>query len=215
MKHADSIRRQEFARFVETELKGNRQAIIDAGISKGRVTQYFDESEPFGERAAIALEDRMGKSRGAIFPSLLTIARESAFSDENLIPIVANAKLGDEENYFVELEYPTGNGDGSVRYATKDRNAYALRCLGDSMKPRIKHGEFVIVEPNHAVAPGDEVVIRDKKDRVMVKVWRHTRDGMVYLESVNEAFKPFGVPEDEIEIMHFIAAVAKSSLKVE
>jgi phage repressor protein C with HTH and peptisase S24 domain len=25
----------------------------------------------------------------------------------------------------------------------------ALRCTGDSMKPRIKDGEYVVVEPNH------------------------------------------------------------------
>ncbi|MEN9316499.1 MAG: hypothetical protein RIS35_2892, partial [Pseudomonadota bacterium] len=61
----------------------------------------------------------------------------------NRIPVVGTAQLGDN-GHFVELEYPVGHGDGYVDIASRDPNAYALRCRGDSMKPRIQAGEFVV-----------------------------------------------------------------------
>lgn len=62
--------------------------------------------------------------------------------------MVGTAQLGDD-GYFCELQYPVGHGDGRINWPTRDPNAYALRCKGESMKPRIRHGEFVVIEPNH------------------------------------------------------------------
>ncbi|CAK7050024.1 LexA repressor [Saezia sanguinis] len=228
MKESDITRRTEFQRYFEDVLRGNRQQLIQSGISKGRVTQYLDPKEPFGERAAIAIEDKLGVDRGTIFPSLLAarhyysplhiphqhaphLAAAIQHIVNQAIPVVGSAQLGDN-GHFYELQYPVGQGDGYIQWATSDPNAYALRCKGDSMKPRIRHGEFVIVEPNHDYHPGDEVVVRDKRDRVMVKQLNYIRDGMVYLQSVNEAFGQIGIPQEDIEIMHYVAGIAKSAL---
>jgi phage repressor protein C with HTH and peptisase S24 domain len=35
------------------------------------------------------------------------------------------------------------------------------------MKPRIKDGEYVVVEPNHQYLPGDEVLIVTKDERAI------------------------------------------------
>jgi phage repressor protein C with HTH and peptisase S24 domain len=127
------------------------------------------------------------------------------------LPVVGTAKLGDNGN-FCELEYPVGHGDGWIDWPSRDPNAYALRCKGDSMKPRIKHGEFVVVEPNHPVVPGDEVLVKAKDGRVMVKELAHVRDGMVYLESVNEAHPRISIAQEDIEAFHYVAGIAKSAL---
>lgn len=63
------------------------------------------------------------------------------------VPVVGTAQLGDD-GYWVELDYPTGQGEGFVPYPTRDPNTYALRVKGDSMRPRIKPGEFVVIEPS-------------------------------------------------------------------
>lgn len=146
-----------------------------------------------------------------------TTKKENIFANAaiSLVPIVGSAKLGNDENYFVELEYPVGSGDGNIMFVTKDANAYALKCVGNSMSPRIKHGEYVVVEPNRQPQQGDEVVVRDKQERVMVKTWKYSRDGIVYFESVNADFMPVEMPEEEIRIMHYVAGIAKSSLKVD
>lgn len=126
------------------------------------------------------------------------------------LPVVGTAKLGDEGN-FCELEYPVGHGDGWVDWPSRDPNAYAVRCKGDSMKPRIKHGEFVVVEPNRAVVAGDEVLVKSKDGRVMVKQLAYIREGLVYLDSVNEAYPRFSIAQDEIELLHYVAGIARSA----
>jgi phage repressor protein C with HTH and peptisase S24 domain len=123
------------------------------------------------------------------------------------VPIVGNAQLGDN-GYWCELEYPVGHGDGYVKYAARDKNAYALRCVGDSMKPRIRDGEFVIVEPSYEPQPGDDVMVKAIDGRVMVKTYLYTRDNRVHLMSINEAHPPQSFALSEIEKMHPIAGTA-------
>lgn len=128
-----------------------------------------------------------------------------------LIPVVGRAQLGDD-GYFCELDHPVGHGDGSIEWATRDENAYALRCQGESMKPRIRHGEYVIVEPNREVMPGDEVLVKSNDGRVMVKQLAFIRDGMVHLDSVNESHPRVSILQEEIAVMHYVAGIAKSAL---
>lgn len=126
------------------------------------------------------------------------------------VPVVGTAQLG-KDGFYDALEYPVGHGDGFVAYPTRDANAYALRVKGDSMRPRIKHGEFVVIEPHHPPEPGDEVLVRTKDGKTMVKVLDFRRGGVVQLSSVNEEHKPLTVDEQEIDRLHYVAAIVKSS----
>jgi phage repressor protein C with HTH and peptisase S24 domain len=127
------------------------------------------------------------------------------------VPVVGTAQLGDL-GFYLEMEYPVGHGDGWVVYPTKDRNAYCVRCKGDSMRPRVKPGEFVVIEPNHAINPGDEVLVKLKDGRVMVKVFNFARDGTVELSSVNEKHPPITVDRSTVEVIHYMAGIVKESL---
>ncbi len=122
------------------------------------------------------------------------------------IPVVGTAQLGDD-GYWLEMEFPVGHGDGWVRYPARDPNAYALRCKGDSMRPRIKNGEFVVVEPNTPFKPGHDVLVRDKRGRAMVKVFNFERDGSIEVGSVNEDHKAITLTLEEIDKIHRVVAV--------
>jgi len=124
------------------------------------------------------------------------------------VPVVGTAQLGDN-GYWAELEYPTGHGDGFVLFATDDKNAYALRCIGDSMKPRIQNGEYVVAEPNTEAQPGDEVIVKAKDGRIMVKTLLYKREDRIHLISINEAHPPQSILVSEVEIMHPISAIVK------
>lgn len=126
----------------------------------------------------------------------------------HLVPVVGKAKLGDD-GFFAELEYPVGHGDGYVDCPTDDPNAYALHCVGSSMLPRIKPGEFVVMEPGREVVPGDEVLVRSTDGRVMVKELLYIRDGQVHLGSVNDNQPKLAIPIQEIDRMHYVAAIVK------
>lgn len=127
------------------------------------------------------------------------------------VPVVGTAQLGDN-GYWAELETPVGFGDGFVEVAVRDNNAYALRCRGDSMKPRIKDGEFVIVEPNQPPNPGDEVLVKAKDGRVMVKELLYIRDEVVHLLSVNETFGKLSIPLEQIDCMHLVTGIVKRAM---
>lgn len=127
------------------------------------------------------------------------------------IPVVGMAQLGDN-GHFSDLEYPVGHGDGYVDFPSRDPDAYALKCVGDSMRPRIRDGEFVIVEPNHDPEPGDDVLVKSKDGRVMVKTFLYRRSGRVHLVSINEAHPSMAFSEDEIEKMHYVVAYTRASM---
>ncbi|MCA7086078.1 hypothetical protein K7G19_21030 [Cupriavidus sp. DB3] len=126
------------------------------------------------------------------------------------IPVRGMAQLGDN-GHFCEIEYPVGDGDGFLYFPTSDPDAYGLRCNGDSMRPRVKHGEFVVVEPNRTVTNGDEVLVRSVDGRVMVKELAYIRDGVANLASVNERHGMLRIPLEQIERMHYVAGIVKSS----
>lgn len=127
------------------------------------------------------------------------------------VPVVGDAKLGDQ-GFFVELEFPVGFGDGYIEWPTKDQNAYAIRCVGDSMKPRIRHGEFAIIEPGYQVNPGDDVLVKSIDGKVMIKEFLYERDDMIHLGSVNEAHPKISFHKSEIEIMHYVSGIAKKPM---
>lgn len=123
------------------------------------------------------------------------------------VPVVGTAQLGDD-GYWAEMDYPTGHGDGYVKFQTDDKNAYAVRCRGTSMMPRIRDGEFVVVEPGKTPFPGDDVLVKHIDGRIMVKRYLYERDGMVHLISINEAFPPHAFPRDDIELFQFVSSIA-------
>lgn len=130
------------------------------------------------------------------------------------VPIVGGAQLGNG-GHWSNLQYPVGYGDGFINWPTRDPDAYALRCTGDSMKPRIKDGEYVVIEPNYHYLPGDEVLVVTKDERVMVKTFLYERDGEVMVMSVNEEHLPIRFSLSEIQSIHYVAGIAKPSLRVE
>ena len=127
------------------------------------------------------------------------------------VPVLGNTQLG-HGGYWSDMQYPVGNGDGFLRWPSGDREVYALKCVGDSMMPRIKEGEFVIVEPNQSFHPGDEVLVVTNSGEVMVKTYLFKRDGFYHLLPVNEDHAPVRLAVQDVTKMQYVAGIAKSSL---
>jgi phage repressor protein C with HTH and peptisase S24 domain len=177
------------------------------------ISQLLNGHRGFGERSARKIEQKMGLPEGYFDRTDMESNAEEAppLAPPRRIPVVGTAQLGDN-GYWSELEYPPGHGDGYILLPTRDPSAYALRCRGDSMKPRIRDGEFVVIEPGSRPMPGDEVLVRSKDGRVMVKTLLYVRDGRVHLLSVNEAHPPIAIYEHEIEVIHPVTAICKRTM---
>jgi phage repressor protein C with HTH and peptisase S24 domain len=197
---------------VENKAEFARKYKVPGGASM--INQHLSANRPMSLKAAKAYAAGFGCDLAEISPRwALTIGAAMASGGSTTtrkVPVVGTAQLGDG-GYWAELEYPMGHGDGFIDWQSDDENAYALRCKGDSMRPRIKEGEYVILEPNHPINSGDEVLVKDKSGRVMVKELLFIRDGMVALDSVNETHPKITIPQEDIEFMHFVSAIVKSS----
>ncbi len=191
-----------------------------AGVGIDTASQWLDGQGPEVSLAqAVSLQNAYGvnavwltkgKGEPGISVRYADEFRPIPITKWRAIPVVGRAQLGDN-GHWADLEYPVGHGDGYIDFPTQDPNAYALKCEGDSMRPRIKAGEFVVIEPNQPIEPGDEVLVKSKDGRVMVKEFLYKRGGRTHLISANDAHKPIAFADDEIEKMHFVRAICRPS----
>lgn len=234
----EEIRRQNLRHWIDTDphSMGNATAwcnhysqFIEAGEATLTPT-YIRQLVPktgspkrhIGEKSARRLERIGGKPVGwlDVDRSTTTDERLVQHEDETMsyddaltlrdlrrIPLVGEVK-GGSDGYLEELQYPVGHGDGFVFWPTTDNSAYALRVRGDSMHPRYRAGEFVIVEPSKEPPVGEDVVVIFHDGRKMLKVLNWVRDGEVQLLSINNGFAPLTVSASDIRAMHYAAGRA-------
>lgn len=119
-----------------------------------------------------------------------------------VIPIVGTAQMGNE-GYWYALEA----ADGHIELPSMDREAYALRLKGDSMAPAIKSGWIAVCEPNHRLVPLEYVMIRLHDGESMVKELLRATDEDVTVQSVNDAYGRRTIPIEQIETIHYVAAI--------
>jgi phage repressor protein C with HTH and peptisase S24 domain len=129
---------------------------------------------------------------------------------EGQVPVVGSAKLG-SDGYFEALDFPVGHGDGYLNIYSDDPNAYGLRVMGDSMHPRIKNGEYVLIEPNKAFVTGDEVMVQTFDGRSMIKEFIYLRDGVYRFDSVNLDHSPLHLDQETVSKVHLVGGILKSS----
>lgn len=142
--------------------------------------------------------------RNTIINNLLESAPNlRAFRD---VPVVGTVQAG-EGGILEELQYPAGFGDGCITYPKKDESSYALRVRGDSMRPRIKSGEFIVVEPSTVAQPGDDVVVSLENGQKMVKELLYIRGDEISLRSINEEHGTLTFPINDVQYIHYVAAI--------
>lgn len=124
------------------------------------------------------------------------------------VPVRGTAQL-DKDGCWREPETPAQTGGGYIDMPSRDRNAYAVRMVGDSMHPRIEAGEYVLVEPSSPLIPNEEVLVVTKDGRNMIRKFLSRRNGLIFLQNV--AGTPLTLPEDDVVKIHYVAAIARSS----
>lgn len=154
---------------------------------------------------------QISQATGFPLPTVTTAAPEPsnvteapALMASRRIPVVGHVK-GGVDGFLEEMQYPVGHGEGFVEYWTKDPEAYALRVRGDSMSPRYRSREFIVVTPSVEAQPGNDVMVKLKDGRKMLKHLNWVRDEEIQLISVNDSYAPMTVPMDEIESIQRVA----------
>lgn len=127
-------------------------------------------------------------------------------SNYRTVPVIGMAKLGDD-GYFEEQQYPVGHGDGYIDTPTTDPNAYALKVVGDSMFPAIRHGWYVVIEPNLETYNGMIALFKLVDGRKMIKEMMTSNDGFYTLLSINPDHSRITLSQDDIEDIHPVAFI--------
>jgi len=206
-----------------------------AGISPAAVAMYLNGVNPLNAKFASVLARLIGEPVERFSPRLaeeiagMTAEKRPAATVVEIasnvqgepyqvrpgrVPVVGKAMLG-PDGYFEAMEYPVGHGEGYLNIFSTDENAYGLRVAGHSMKPRIKHNEFVLIEPSKDYVAGDEVLVKTVSGQAMIKEFVYFRDGQYRFDSVNNAFDPIYLTQEEIVFIHYMGAIVKSSRFVE
>ena len=209
-------RRTSLRRIIDQRFDGNVSRFAQsAGKAQSQIADMLDGRKAFGERVARTIESNLHLPVGYLDLGY-DLAVAEVRSDHRLkitasrVPVMGTAQI-DAEGHWLGLEHPAGARGGYLDVPSTDQNAYAVRVIGDALSPRIRSGEFILCEPGHPYAPGDEVLIELKDGRSMVQEFLYERDGSVTLHSINDGKGRLTVQVDEIAKIHFIGAIVKSS----
>jgi phage repressor protein C with HTH and peptisase S24 domain len=191
--------------------KGWNQAqfAAEVGASSADVSNWKKRGMPPERHVAVA--DALGTSVDTLLSrSSSNVEEAPALKGLRRLPVVGEVK-GGEDGFLEELEYPVGHGDGYIEYPTSDTNAYALRVRGDSMHPRFRAGEFVVVEPSIQPQDGDDVIVLCTDGRKILKQLNWMRDGEVQLLSVNNGYAPLTLDLSEVVSIQLVAGRVRKS----
>ncbi|WCM88822.1 XRE family transcriptional regulator [Acidovorax sp. NCPPB 3576] len=134
-------------------------------------------------------------------PEESNVAAAPMLGRSRLVPVVGHVKAG-PDGYLEEMQYPVGHGEGCVEYWTKDEAAYALRIKGDSMHPRYRAREFIVVTPSIEAQQGNDVVVRMRDGRKLLKQLNWQRPEELQLLSINDGYAPMTLDTAEVDSIH-------------
>ena len=179
------------------EKRGWTQAELAArlGVSDKTVSSWeIDRTEPkMGKVEALALV--LGCLKTDIIGEDTAIKKNKPNTTTAVrIPVYGNVAAG------IPLEMITDIVDWeeiSAAMMNGDSEFFALRIHGDSMEPRIKDGDVVIVRKQNDAETGDVVIAAVNGDSATCKRLRKLRDGIELIPS-NPSYEPFYFSNQEI-----------------
>ena len=185
---------------------GDRAAFcVAAGITKGRLSQLLSQHEPFGDRAAFALEERLGLPAGTfdkvgnrppeeqgviVIPEYLT---GGAMGDG----LILRDQPGVIKSWRVSEEWVSKN----ARNYTATQNLCIVTGFGDSMRPMYNPGDPLLVDSGVRRVDYDGIYFFRVADEGFIKrLQRIPGEGLVAI-SENKAYRDWTIrPDMDFEV---------------
>jgi phage repressor protein C with HTH and peptisase S24 domain len=120
------------------------------------------------------------------------------------IPLISHADAGEGHDYS-DQGYGPGSGYEHIDRppSLRDRNAYAIQIVGESMVPMLNPGDRVVVSPNREFLNGKVYVVRRMSGEVIIKRVRRREDQFI-CESVNPAEETVIIAIDQVRFLHMV-----------
>ena len=177
------------------------------GSDVGNISRLETNKQGYSENTLVKIASALGVTVADLFTEDSVKPDEIEYIGEmpsGVVKVIGEAVLGIDGAVDMMEEH-----NGWLKIYSDDKEAYGLKVKGDSMWPRIQSGEYVVVEPNTNVRSGDEVFVRTTEGHNMIKVFNKTRDGDYQFTSINNAHKPITLEPEQVDKMHFVAAIVK------
>lgn len=120
--------------------------------------------------------------------------------NERLIPVTGTTATG-----------PGGRVAEWVPAESTDRDAYALHVATTDLSPRYMVGEVLVLHPNAAPTPGEEVMVLTTEGALMVCTLISALNGMVVVAPINSQYDQTTLPYSAIRMLHPVAASYRRS----
>ena len=189
-------RRDRFiAYFNGPPLRGDRARLIErTGLTKGRVTQILDEDQPFGEKAAQAMAEKLGLP-GDYFETDAYIGgvpeREKGLTVMLGAGTVHDAQLVTWERILMKEPLPP---------------MFWVALPDNAMAPRAPMGKLICFDTTMAPAPGDGVLLMDRDGGAYFRRYAAGVGGRWTGQALNPAFADLDSERDGLHVL----AVLKS-----
>ena len=195
--------------------------------SRAQISQYvspaYNGGRSIGERAARALEQRVGLPAGYLdlpasenryetFEDRIRgeaearVAYEASKERIHPIKIIGWAEPDDSGTVTV-LPDPKAAPTGML---SADPRAYALRIKGASLRPRYKSGEIITLEPSSVPHPGDDVLLEANDGKKFLAQYLYRRNNELTFGHVNELNGNSVVYEESIRSIAVVTAILPS-----
>jgi phage repressor protein C with HTH and peptisase S24 domain len=122
----------------------------------------------------------------------------------NPIPLIGKAIASPQGAYYTDQDFPPGGANEYIE--VKDDQAFALEVESDSMSPRIKPGDRIVVTPNKKITSNGLGVVKLKSGKVFLKRVEITETG-ASLKSDNPDYPTLMVLKKEIEWIYRVEAI--------
>lgn len=120
------------------------------------------------------------------------------------IPLVGQIRC-DAEGAIEDLPLPPAQEQSRLEYWSRDPQAYGLRVKGDSLHPRYRAGEYLVVTPSVEATPGCDVIVQFSHGGKFLKLLNWVRGDEIQLLSVNDGKGPSTLSRDEVQSIRRVA----------
>ena len=146
------------------------------GMSRTHLSALERSERRINEEVLGKIADALGVDIGEFFDRNLKLI------GLRYIPLHNRVPAGDPKEY-TDGDYPAGDAEEFVPCPEDltDKTAFALRVEGNSMEPRFKEGDIVIVSPYSELKGGAPVVYRLKNGDCAVKNYHQGGNGEIIL----------------------------------
>lgn len=213
---ADAQRLKSLYQSVKKGLGLSQASIADAmGITQSAVGHYMNGRQPLNARAVSAFAQILNVGAEQISPSLARQIAHQATSLKDSITLEEMARRVMVIAKAIPNELGVANGITPVSGWLKmddDSSSFSIEISGNCLWPRIKNGEFVVLEKRIIPEPGDDVLIVTKDGNYLFKTLASSRNDEVQLSDIaGKSALPDLLPGDNIDKIFFISAIVKPS----